>query len=68
MTSQEFLESLATATTDPEKLMVVAEYLETTAMDNATTPRWRSIPYSSEIDMALKNLAFHLAGLAETKN
>ncbi|HYW20053.1 hypothetical protein [Nodularia sphaerocarpa] len=68
MTSQEFLEHLATAATDPEKLMVVAEYLETTAMDNATTPRWRSIPYSSEIEMALKNLAFHLEGLAETKN
>ncbi|MCG6135320.1 MAG: hypothetical protein MET45_11745 [Nostoc sp. LLA-1] len=68
MTPQEFLENLATAGTDPEKLMVVAQYLETTAMDNATTPRWRSIPYSSEIEMALNNLAFHLEALAEKGN
>ncbi|MEA5580509.1 hypothetical protein VB620_04025 [Nodularia harveyana UHCC-0300] len=68
MTPQEFLENLATATTDPEKLKVVAEYLETTAMDNATTPKWRRIPYSSEIEMALNNLAFHLEGLAEMEN
>jgi hypothetical protein len=65
MTPQEFLNNLAAASTDPEKLMVVAQYLETTAMDNATTPKWRRIAYSSEIEMALSNLAFHLEALAE---
>ncbi|MDH6059040.1 hypothetical protein NWP17_01035 [Chrysosporum bergii ANA360D] len=68
MTPEEFLENLATAATDPEKLIVVAQYLETTAMDNATTPKWRRIPYSSEIEMALINLAFHLETLAEGRN
>jgi hypothetical protein len=68
MSPQEFLENLATASTDGEKLMVVAQYLETTAMDNATTPKWRKVPYSSEIEMALVNLAFHLEALAEARN
>ncbi|MBI1241014.1 hypothetical protein [Umezakia ovalisporum] len=68
MTPKEFLDNLATAATDAEKLMVVAQYLETTAMDNATTPKWRRIPYSSEIEMALSNVAFHLEALAEGGN
>jgi hypothetical protein len=68
MSPQEFLEKLATASTDGEKLMVVAEYLETTALDHATTPKWRNIPYSSEIQMALVNLAFHLEALAEASH
>ena len=65
MTPQEFLENLATAATDTEKLIVFAQYLDTTALDNATTPRWRRIGYSNEIQMALKNVAFHLEALAE---
>ncbi|WGV27525.1 hypothetical protein [Halotia branconii] len=68
MTPQEFLENLATAQTDPEKLVVFARYLDTTAMDNATSPKWRSISYSSEIQLALNNVAFHLEALAETEN
>ncbi len=68
MTPQEFLENLATAQTDPEKLVVFARYLDTTAMDNATSPKWRGISYSSEIQLALNNLAFHLEALAEPGN
>jgi hypothetical protein len=68
MSPQEFLENLATVSTDGEKLMVVAEYLETTALDYATTPKWRKLPYSSEIEMALVNLAFHLEALAEASH
>ncbi len=68
MTPQEFLENFATAETDPEKLVVFARYLDTTAMDNATSPKWRSISYSSEIQLALNNLAFHLEALAEAEN
>jgi hypothetical protein len=68
MTPQEFLETLATAETDSQKLVVFARYLDTTALDNATSPRWRSISYSNEIQMALNNLAFHLEELAEAGN
>ncbi|RUS98953.1 hypothetical protein DSM107003_09720 [Trichormus variabilis SAG 1403-4b] len=68
MTPQEFLENLATAVTDSEKLIVFARYLDTTALDHATTPRWRSIPHSTEIQFALNNLAFHLEALAEKGN
>ncbi|WP_414588828.1 hypothetical protein [Scytonema sp. PCC 10023] len=68
MTPQEFLENLATAETDAEKLVVFARYLDTTALDNATTPKWRSIAYSAEIQLALNNLAFHLEALAEAGN
>ena len=67
MTPQEFLVKLATAATDPEKLIVFAEYLDTTALDHATAPRWRSLSYSNEIEMALKNVAFHLEALAEAE-
>ncbi|AKG24182.1 hypothetical protein [Calothrix sp. 336/3] len=67
MTSQEFLENLASAETDSAKLIVFARYLDTTAMDNATSPRWRSIAYSTEIQLALNNLAFHLEALAEVE-
>jgi hypothetical protein len=68
MTSQEFLDNLATAETDSERLIVFARYLDTTALDNATTPRWRTVFYSAEIQLALNNLAFHLEGLAEAEN
>ncbi|MEA5579242.1 hypothetical protein [Anabaena sp. UHCC 0451] len=68
MTPQEFLENLSTAVTDSEKLIVFARYLDTTALDHATTPRWRSIPHSTEIQFALNNLAFHLEALAEKGN
>jgi hypothetical protein len=68
MTPQEFLTNLAEATTDSEKLVVFAEYLDTTALENATTKRWKSLPYSNEIQMSLKNVAFHLEALAETGN
>jgi hypothetical protein len=68
MTPQEFLQNLATAATDSEKLLVFARYLDTTALDNATTPRWRSVAYSTEIQFALNNLAFHLEALAEKVN
>ncbi|MDK2410454.1 hypothetical protein QHH03_14915 [Aphanizomenon sp. 202] len=33
MTPQEFLAKLATAPTDPEKLVIFAEYLDTNALD-----------------------------------
>ncbi|TAF07282.1 MAG: hypothetical protein EAZ77_10355 [Nostocales cyanobacterium] len=66
MTPQEFLENLAIAATDSEKLLVLARYLDTTALDHATTPRWRSIAYGTEIQFALNNLAFHLEILADT--
>jgi hypothetical protein len=65
MTPQEFLDSFAKANTDSEKLVVFAEYLNTTALDHATTPRWKSLPYSMEIQFALNNVAFHLEALAE---
>jgi hypothetical protein len=65
MTPQEFLENFASAATDPEKLVVFARYLDTTALDNATTPRWKSVSYSAEIQLALNNIAFHLEALAE---
>jgi hypothetical protein len=68
MTPQEFLENLATADTDSEKLVVFARYLDTTALDHATTPRWKSLAYSTEIKFALNNLAFHLEALAEKGN
>lgn len=68
MTPQEFLENLALAETDPEKLVVFARYLDTTALDNATSRKWRSISYSAEIQLALNNLAFHLEALAEAGN
>ena len=65
MTPQEFLEDLALANTDSQRLVVFARYLDTTALDNATTRRWRSLSYSNEIQMSLNNLAFHLEALAE---
>jgi hypothetical protein len=65
MTPQEFLEKLAEATTDSEKLVVFAGYLDTTALENATTKRWKSLAYSNEIQMSLNNVAFHLEELAE---
>lgn len=68
MTPQEFLDNLATAKTDSEKLVVFARYLDTTALDHATTPRWKSLAYSMEIQFALNNLAFHLEALAEKAN
>ncbi len=68
MTPQEFLENLASATTDSEKLIVFARYLDTTALDNATSRRWKSLSYSNEIQMSLNNLAFHLEELAEVGN
>lgn len=68
MTPQEFLENLASATTDSERLIVFARYLDTTALDNATSRRWKSLSYSSEIQMSLNNLAFHLEELAEAGN
>jgi hypothetical protein len=68
MTPQEFLTNLAEATTDSEKLVVFAEYLDTTALENATTKRWKSLPYSNEIQMSLKNVSFHLEALAEAGN
>ncbi|MEA5569664.1 hypothetical protein [Calothrix sp. UHCC 0171] len=68
MTPQEFLEDLASATTDSEKLMVFARYLDTTALDNATSRRWRSLSYSDEIQLSLNNIAFHLERLAESGN
>ncbi len=66
MTPQEFLESLALAETDSQRLVIFARYLDTTALDNATTGRWRSLSYSNEIEMSLNNLAFHLEALAST--
>ncbi|MEM7579633.1 MAG: hypothetical protein AAF316_07220 [Cyanobacteria bacterium P01_A01_bin.80] len=67
MTPQEFLESLAVAKTDSQKLLVLARYLDTTALDNATTRLWRKLSYSNEIEMSLRNVAFHLEALAETE-
>lgn len=67
MTPQEFLESLRQAKTDSERLMVFAQYLDSTALDNATTKMWRKLSYSNEIEMSLNNVAFHLEALAETK-
>ena len=66
MTPQEFLESLASAETDSQKLLVFARYLDSTALDNATTRMWRKLSYSNEIEMSLNNVAFHLEALAET--
>ncbi len=65
MAPQEFLESLAQAETDSQRLVVFAEYLDSTALDNATTRMWRKLSYSNEIEMSLKNVAFHLEELAE---
>lgn len=67
MTPQEFLENLASAETDSQRLVVFATYLDSTALDNATTSMWRRLSYSNEIEMSLKNVAFHLEALAETK-
>ncbi|MEL6457648.1 MAG: hypothetical protein AAFX46_21020, partial [Cyanobacteria bacterium J06636_27] len=67
MTPQEFLESLAQAETDSQRLIVFAQYLDSTALDNATTKMWRRLSYSNEIEMSLNNVAFHLEALAETK-
>ncbi|BAY81245.1 MAG: hypothetical protein AAF349_07770 [Cyanobacteria bacterium P01_A01_bin.68] len=67
MTPQEFLESLASAETDSQRLVVFARYLDSTALDNATTSMWRRLSYSNEIEMSLNNVAFHLEALAETK-
>ena len=66
MTPQEFLESLALAETDSQRLVIFARYLDSTALDNATTRLWRKLSYSNEIEMSLNNLAFHLEALAET--
>lgn len=66
MTPEEFLESLALATTDSQRLVIFAQYLDTTALDYATTRLWRRLSYSNEIEMSLKNVAFHLEALAET--
>jgi hypothetical protein len=68
MTPQEFLENLALAETDSEKLIVFARYLDTTALDNATTSKWRRLSYSNEIQMSLNNLAFHLEALADSNS
>jgi hypothetical protein len=68
MTPQEFLENLALAETDSEKLIVFARYLDTTALDNATTSKWRRLSYSNEIQMSLNNLAFHLEALADNNS
>jgi hypothetical protein len=68
MTPQEFSENLANSKTDSERLIVFARYLDTTALDNATTSRWRSLAYSNEIQMSLNNVAFHLEALAEVAN
>ncbi len=65
MAPQEFLESLAEAKTDSERLVVFARYLDSTALDNATTRMWRKLSYSNEIEMSLKNVSFHLEALAE---
>ncbi|MGB6298195.1 MAG: hypothetical protein WBF90_18695 [Rivularia sp. (in: cyanobacteria)] len=65
MAPQEFLESLAQAETDSQRLVVFAQYLDSTALDNATTRMWRKLSYSGEIEMSLKNVAFHLEELAE---
>ncbi len=67
MTPQEFLESLALAETDSQRLVVFARYLDSTALDNATTRMWRKLSYSDEIEMSLNNVAFHLEALAEAK-
>ncbi|MCJ8280148.1 MAG: hypothetical protein MJK14_09605 [Rivularia sp. ALOHA_DT_140] len=67
MTPQEFLESLAQAETDSQRLLVFAKYLDSTALDNATTRMWRRLSYSDEIQMSLNNLAFHLEALDDTK-
>ncbi len=67
MTPQEFLESLALAETDSQRLMIFARYLDTTALDNATTRMWRRLSYSNEIEMSLNNLAFHFEALAEAE-
>ncbi|MGD1909988.1 MAG: hypothetical protein ACFB2X_03750 [Rivularia sp. (in: cyanobacteria)] len=66
MTPQEFLESLAQAQTDSQRLLIFAQYLDTTALDNATTRMWRRLSYSNEIEMSLNNVAFHLEALAQT--
>ncbi|AFY57176.1 hypothetical protein Riv7116_4763 [Rivularia sp. PCC 7116] len=66
MTPQDFLDSLASAQTDSQRLAIFAQYLDTTALDNATTRMWRKLSYSGEIEMSLKNLAFHLEELSET--
>ncbi len=66
MTPQEFLESLALAQTDSQRLLIFAQYLDTTALDNATTRMWRKLSYSNEIEMSLNNVAFHLEALAES--
>jgi hypothetical protein len=68
MTPQEFLNDLADATTDSQRLLVFARYLDTTALDNATSRRWRTLSYSNEIQMSLNNLAFHLESLTESNN
>ena len=67
MAPQEFLESLAQAKTDSQRLVIVAKYLDSTALDNATTRMWRKLSYSNEIEMSLKNVAFHLEELAEVE-
>lgn len=68
MAPQEFLESLAQAQTDSQRLVIIAQYLDSTALDNATTRMWRKLSYSGEIEMSLKNVAFHLEELAEAQN
>ena len=67
MTPQQFLETLALAKTDSQRLMVFARYLDSTALDNATTKMWRKLSYSDEIEMSLNNVAFHLEALAQTE-
>ena len=66
MTPQDFLDSLAAAQTDAQSLAIFAQYLDSTALDIATTRMWRRRSYSGEIEMSLKNLAFHLEELSET--
>lgn len=66
MTPQDFVESLALAETDSQRLVIFAQYLDSTALDNATTRMWRRLSYSNEIEMSLKNVAFHLEELAQT--
>lgn len=67
MTPEEFLESLALAETDSQRLLVFAQYLDSTALDNATTKLWRRLSYSDEIELSLKNVSFHLEALAQMK-
>jgi hypothetical protein len=48
--------------------LFLRDIIDTTALDHATTPKWRSIPHSTEIQFALNNVAFHIEALAEESN